>query len=381
MLVPSLAAAQIAVTAEAQSDGVNQIVLFTAEATEEAELTEEEKLTQDLRLMMISGALSMRLGQARAQQLYDNAQAGAGVSLSQTARSYVNEKLASLAVVWQGTQPDGTEGCRPYSVTLDLETGLEIGFDQLFSDAAGAVSAMEAIIENDVLDGMNAYIEAADLLPMPTNCFSFDETGLTVYYDDSRYRMFDGRCGYVTFYWHELAAFIGEDSPVYALSRPQEASAQAIRSAGGSFDGNGLLAVHEPLGGAMHAYSLTDEPDYTSYSILYPLSQPELRGMAVEIAKYAETDEADTPICAVRHSCISWHGLTTGMSTREEILSLLGEPDETHVYGEDEAFDVMLDPGESLLYRCDRAVLQAHLDEDGVLSCLILRDAMPESLY
>ena len=380
-LLPALAAADLAVTAQVKGDETNQIVLFSAErAADGAELSEEEKLAQDMRLMMVSGALSMRLGQARAQQLYDAAQSGAGVSLHQTAYSYVDEKLASLAIVWQGTQPDGTDACRPYSVTIDLETGFEIGFDQLFADAAGAVEAMEAIIETDILDDMNAYIEAADLLPMPTNCFSFDEIGLTVYYDDIRYRMFDGRSGHVTFYWHELAAFIGEDSPVYAISRPQEPSADSIRGANGRFD-HALLSVHEPLGAAMAAYDLTDEPDYTTYSLLYPLSQPAFRGMAVEIPKYAETDEEDTPICAVRHSRISWHGLTTGVTTREEVITLLGEPDDTHLYGEDEAFDMMLEPGESLLYRCDQAVLQAHLDEDGVLSCLILRDAMPESLY
>ena len=41
----------------------------------------------------------------------------------------------------------------------------------------------------------------------------------------------------------------------------------------------------------------------------------------------------------------------------------------------------LLTPGESLVYRCDWGVLEAHMDESGVLSCLILRDAMPETLY
>ena len=41
----------------------------------------------------------------------------------------------------------------------------------------------------------------------------------------------------------------------------------------------------------------------------------------------------------------------------------------------------LLVPGESLLYACEGYVLEAHLDADGVLSCLILRDAMPEPLY
>ncbi|MBR2941866.1 MAG: hypothetical protein IKB82_00555 [Clostridia bacterium] len=383
--LPALALAQITVTGEARQNGENRIFCFTAEAVPgETEISEEEQLALDMRLMMVNGAISMRLGQARAQQIYEMANAG-GLPIDQTAHGYADENLASLAVIWRGMQPDGSEACRPYSLTIDLNTGLEIAFDQLFADTAGAVAAMEDIIQRDYLESMNAYIEAADLLPMPTNCFSFDETGLTIYYDDTRYRMFDGSSGQVTFYWHEIAPFIGEDSPVYALSRPQAADVQAIRSAEGYFGKHNLLGVHEPLGKAMQAYGLTDEPDYTATSILYPLEGSALRGMAVEIPKYAETAPELTPISAVRHSRASWHGLVTGATTREEIVLLLGEPDDVHVYSEDEAFDMMLEPGESLVYALGKGarpmVLQAHLDGDGVLSCIILRDAMPESLY
>ena len=51
------------------------------------------------------------------------------------------------------------------------------------------------------------------------------------------------------------------------------------------------------------------------------------------------------------------------------------------VLDEDDALDAMLEPGTSLLYAVSGRVLQAHVGEDGVLSCLILRDAMPERLY
>ena len=384
LLLPTLALAQIEITGEALTSGENQIVLFSAQAVPAQEpLSEEEQLALDMKLMMVSGAIGMRFGQARAQQLFDNAREDSPV-IDQTARGYQDGKLASLAIVWEGTQPDGSDACRPYSLTIDLDTGLEIAFDQLFADTAGAVEAMEAIISRDLLSDMNAYIEAAELLPLPTNCFSVDETGLTVYYDDTRYRMFDGRSGAVTFYWHEIAQFIGEESPVYALARGQAADAEAIRSADGTFGGHRLLGLHEPLGKAMDAYALTDEPDYTTDSILYPLDAPELRGMAVEIPKYAETAPELTPISAVRHSRISWHGLTTGVTTREEITTLLGEPEQVIAYDEDEALDRLLEPGESLLYTLKgaaQAVLQAHVDEDGVLSCLILRSAMPESLF
>lgn len=43
------------------------------------------------------------------------------------------------------------------------------------------------------------------------------------------------------------------------------------------------------------------DPDYTKDSQVYLFEEAALRGWAVEIPKYAETDEADTPISAIRH--------------------------------------------------------------------------------
>lgn len=398
-LTPALALAEITVHGQTQSDGVNQVTRFFAEpvgwadvegervlTTEAApELSEEEQLAQETLLLQLNGQIDMVFSQARAQQLYENAQSGGRSVIHQTSFSYADDKLASLALLWDGMQPDGTQGVKPYTLSLDLTTGMPIAFDALFDDPDAAAAAMEAIIERDYLEEMNVYVEEADLLPLPRESFSFDETGLTVYYGDDRYRTYDGNGGYVTFYWYEIAAYIGEESPVYALSRPQEADAQAIRYADGYFGGYRLLGLYEPLGKAMLAYNLTDEPDYTADSILYPLSAPQLRGMSVEIPKYAETEEEETPISAVRHSRISWHGLTTGETLREQIVELLGEPEATILYDEDDASDMMLEPGESLLYSCESScgsmVLEAHLDGDGVLSCIILRDAMPERLY
>ena len=78
---------------------------------------------------------------------------------------------------------------------------------------------------------------------------------------------------------------------------------------------------------------------------------------------------------------MDFFGLVTGSSTREDIVALLGEPDSTLSYDEDDAFDMMVEPGESLCYEWGGRVLEAHLDGDGVLSVLILRGSMPEMLY
>lgn len=363
LMLPACALGEIAMTELSDADSGSTLAAF--------EIAQDSALS-DMARMAIEMQIEARFAQKAALSLLDRA----GAEILQEGRLYQDGRIASIARTWQGEQQNGRDGSSAACLTVSLETGMEIYMDELFADFDGAVAAMEAIIEADVLDGMNAYMENTDLLPMPTNSFFVDETGLTVFYPQERYSYFDGTSGSVTFYWHEIADYVGEGSPVYALSRPQAADAEAIRSGAGSF-GNEWLALGEPLGEAMTTCDLTDEPDYTTSAVVYASGDARLRGVSVEIPKYAETAPEDTSISAVRHSRVSFHGLTTGVSTREDIVQLLGEPDAVLAYSEDAAYDALLTPGESLVYTCKAYVLEAHMDEGGVLNCLILRDAMP----
>ena len=364
LCLPACALGEIAMTQLADAGSGSTLVAF--------EIAQDHTLSDMVRM-----ALEMQIEARFAQKAVLSMLDRAGAQIAQEGFLWQDGSLVSMARTWQGEQQNGRDGSSAACLTVSLETGFEIYMDELFADFDGAVAAMEAIIEADVLAGMNAYMENTDLLPMPTNSFFVDETGLTVFYPQERYSYFDGTSGSVTFYWHEIADYIGENSPVYALSRPQENSAEAIRNTADGF-GHAYLALGKSLGEAMEPCTLTDEPDYTANAIVYGSGDARLRGVSVEIPKYAETAPADTPISALRHSCVSFHGLTTGKSTKEDILALLGEPDAALVYSEDAAYDALLVPGESLVYACAGGVLEAHMDEDGVLSCLILRLDMPE---
>ena len=140
-------------------------------------------------------------------------------------------------------------------------------------------------------------------------------------------------------------------------------------------------AVGQKLGEVLSAYTLLTDPDYTKDSRVYLFEEASLRGWAVEIPKYAETDEAETPISAIRTTRADVCGLTVGKTTKAELTALLGEPLETRGYDADEAADRMLEAGESLFFALSGRILQAHVDENSVLQCLILRDAIPEALY
>jgi len=372
LTIPSCALA-VQIQVEPDPEGGSQLFFFSTKE-EMPQAAPGKAAPVDPVRMAIEMQIAVRFEQDQAKKAAERA------SVYQDGTLYQDGRIASMARTWQGEQANGREGSSAAALTVSLETGMEIYLDELFADYEGAIAAMEGIIERDVLDNMSDYMEYADLLPMPTDCYAITEQGLTVYWPEDRYRYFDGTSGSVTFLWHEIADYIGEESPVYELSRPKAVDVSGLRSAMalGIFDEYMQPRLHLELGKAKAVERLGD-PDYTIDALVYPVER--LRGFAVEIPKYAETDEDETPISAIRASCIATCGLMTGKTTVEELYAIFGEPAMTIAYDEDAAADALLDPGESLFFEEMECVLQAHFDEDGLLSCLILRSAMPESLF
>lgn len=374
LLLPVCAAAEIEMT-QAESEG-SRLVKFSIKS-DESDAQSGKEPASDPVSMAIDMQIEVRFAQEKAAAVAQRA----GAAIVQEGKLYQDGRIASMARTWQGTQTDGMDGSSADALTIWLETGKEIYLDELFADYEGALAAMEEIITRDVLQSMSDYMEFSDLLPMPENDYSVDEWGLTVYWPQERYRYFDGTSGRVTFYWHELAGYIGEESPVYALAHPDIPDRiDLIERAcmNGSLSDMLSFALGEQLGEMEQRYALAD-PDYTTDALVYPLER--VRGWSVEIPKYAQTPAEETPISAIRATRTCFAQLITGKTTDREALALLGEPVKETVYDEDAAFDAMLEPGISLFYEISGRVLQVHFDESGVLNCLILRGAMPESLY
>ena len=377
--VPTWALAELEIHMEQKEENGQSLTVFSAEETQTEENTPAPDATPNPALLMANGLIESCFEQTKAAQLTQRA----GAEIIQSGETHTLGNVASLVLRWNGTQPDGTAGSAVRALVLDRTTGEEIRLEQLFDDADTAIDAMERIIEDDVLPELSDYMEYSELLPMPRDAYAVDEYGLTVFYPDDSYRYFDEQSGAVQFAWHELAAYIGESSPVY-----EAAHAQGDMNALADAAGDGRLpgpmtqaAVGQKLGEVLSAYTLLTDPDYTKDSRVYLFEEASLRGWAVEIPKYAETDEAETPISAIRTTRADVCGLTVGKTTKAELTVLLGEPLETRVYDADEAADRMLEAGESLFFALSGRILQAHVDENSVLQCLILRDAIPEALY
>ena len=136
----------------------------------------------------------------------------------------------------------------------------------------------------------------------------------------------------------------------------------------------------QKLGEVLSAYTLLTDPDYTKDSQVYLFEEAALRGWAVEIPKYAETDEAETPISAIRTTRADVCGLTVGKTTKAELTARArGAAGNAEPTTRTSAADRMLEAGESLLFDVvRRAFCRRTWMKTVCCSCLILRDAMPE---
>ena len=272
---PAWAAAELDVNMEQKEENGQTLTVFSAEAGE-AETTAAPEETPDPALATANGLIEARFEQTKAAQLTQRA----GAEIIQSGETHTLGNVASLVLRWNGTQPDGTSGSAVRALVLDRTTGEEIRLEQLFDDADAAIGAMERIIEDDVLPELSDYMEYSELLPMPRDAYAVDEYGLTVFYPDDSYRYFDEQSGAVQFAWHELATYIGENSPVY-----EAAHAQGDMNVLADAAGDGRLpgpmtraAVGQKLGEVLSAYTLLTDPDYTKDSRVYLFEEASLRG-------------------------------------------------------------------------------------------------------
>lgn len=288
---------------------------------------------------------------------------------------YQKGDMLSVAVSRRGEQADGSLGDSVTAMVFDLKTGDRIPLEALFADPQASLDAMEGIIETEIGGSLNAYMENAKITPMPRDNYSIDALGVTVYYPASQYSMVSGSAGACQFYFYELEDGLSELGKTLSAVEETADAAKGIRDAVsmGAFP-NWVADVKlgEPIGTYMKEYTQLTDPDYTLESRVYLFEEPQLRGMSLETWLYAECEEEEAPLTAIRAARIDLFGIRPGISMLAECEKLLGAPDGRATLDENDAVDLMLEPGDSLFYVSGENTLEIHADQQGVVSCLIL---------
>ena len=331
----------------------------------------------------LNAAIETGLSLANARLLLERVRAAGGepegqATLTMETAVYRAGNVLSVAVSRTGEQADGSIGHSVTALVFDLMTGDPVALDALFADPEAAYAHMEAVLQEELGESMNAYTDNASVLPMPRDNYALDALGLTVYYAPSQYTTVSGRAGAFHFYYYELEPYLSElGQALTAREEDGQDAAAAIREAvaQGAFP-NWIEGVRigEPIGAYLDAYTLAADPDYTLESRVYLFSEPQLRGLSLETWLYAECAEEEAPVTAIRASRIDLFGLRPGVTTLAECEQLLGTPDGRTLRDADDAYNMMLEEGESLFYLSGGYSLEVHADAQGVVSCLILYD-------
>lgn len=288
---------------------------------------------------------------------------------------YQKGDVLSVAVSRRGEQADGSLGDSVTAMVFDLKKGDRIPLEALFADPQASLGAMEGIIETEIGGSLNAYMENAKITPMPRDNYSIDALGVTVYYPASQYSMVSGSAGACQFYFYELEDGLSELGKTLSAAEETADAAKGIRdavSAGAFPNWVADVKLGEPIGTYMKKYTQLTDPDYTLESRVYLFEEPQLRGMSLETWLYAECEEEEAPLTAIRAARIDLFGIRPGISTLAECEKLLGAPDGRATLDGNDAVDLMLEPGDSLFYVSGENTLEIHADQQGVVSCLIL---------
>ena len=237
---------------------------------------------------------------------------------------------------------------------VDGETGEEIGLDAVFTDLDDLQAFLDEYVEENVLEDLNTYLDASDLLPVPLDNVRFDEFGVTFHYPSERFMYFSGHAGAVQLQWYELEELL--------LAPPESTTLARLRQ--GELCGLTLNASVEEL---TARFGQVTDPDYVyDGGLLYEFEAPALRGIQA-----IETEVGRAGI--LRASRFDVDGVRPG-SSAAEARERLGTPTATEAVSSEAAEMGRLSPGNVICY--DLGAL-----EEGGNACLRLYFDETDALY
>lgn len=266
----------------------------------------------------------------------------AGIEALRTEKAYPlelgEEKAAlSLCLTAEGDLRFGRYAQLVRTGLVDAETGEALALDAVFADVDALQAFLDEYVEENVLDALNTYLDANDLLPVPLDAVCFDAQGVTFHYPMERFQYFSGHAGAVQLQWYELREQLRLDPPEQPFPLlPGQAIDQCLETYG----------------------SLTD-PDLVAGGELYEFEAPALRDVQ------AVADE-NGRITAVRAARFSVRGAVPGM-TKAEAAALLGEAENVFPLEAGAAAGLRLRPGEAAWYPWQEGeILTLYFDADGL---------------
>lgn len=304
--------------------------------------------------------------------------ANAPVKLNVSYTHMLTADVFSCAILAEGAVETSRSTQVWSTLNVDLRTGREIGFGDLFSDTDAALEAIAVLLDEQIAPELSAHLAAGSLTPVPAR-FTLSPTGLTLYYDIDSFRTLSDRAGTVTLLWTELRTHLRleADDVLTVIGAAEqltldEASADKMAEAlsGGALPGI-PAAMGQPMQSLIDRYALLNDPDIYEGGRMIALEDGAFR--EAWLLTDALTEHFDTSVVqGIRADRLNFFGLCTDVTTRDEWRAALGAPQTTLTVDENRADSWRIVPGTSDYYALGEYRLRLHADEEGVLRTVFL---------
>jgi len=276
----------------------------------------------------------------------------AGVEAARQEQTYAltlpdGSQALSLCLTVEGDIRFGRYAQITRTALLAADTGEALGLEAVFSDVEALQAALDAYVEENLLDNLNTYLDVNDLLPVPLDAVCFGPEGVAFHYPAERFMFFSGHSGALHLKWYELEGLL-------ALSIPDTEEMAAAR------EGRmGPVSLGDSMADLLERFGSLTDPDLVTGGELYEFESPLLRGLQ------AVADETGAVI-ALRSARFDLDGLQPGAS-REEAESLLGAPASATALDGGAAQYLRVRPGTVAAYTQEHCLLKLYYDESGTL--------------
>ena len=264
------------------------------------------------------------------------------------------------------------------AVNIDLTGGHPITWDDLFTQPEEALEAIGEYLDESVAPELSAHLSAGSLAPLPET-FGLSPWGLTLLYPIEQLSTLQDEAGAVTILWSEIQECLNleEGSVLHRIGAADNLlfPEDPLAALADALSGGGIPGVPAAIGQSVQEltdrYGLQIDPDLYEGGRMFLPDDSAFR--QVWLLTDALTDKWDASVVqGLRADRLNLLGLRTGVTTREEYVAALGDPESTLAVNEDRAMNWRIVPGTSDYYTVGNCRLRLHVDEEGVLRSVFI---------
>ncbi len=287
--------------------------------------------------------------------------------------------VLSVTIHARGKMSNGREGDENRAMVFDLQTGQRLGIDAFLADPESAAQAMENELYETWVEEFSGYMDSSEVSPLPMDNFAVDETGITFFYPSSQVRLISGYAGAAAFTYGELEEMgalkldQGDALLRMGMTSRKARTAQEIKQLlqKGTLPGV-PVSIDDELPPVLARYRLSRTPDQYPGGRYFVLEAPQFREVLLLSDALTPKGYEGSKVEGILSRRCDLLGLGVHSTHQQDWRALLGQPEATVTYTEEQGYDYGYPAGEMDYYTIGDYQLRLHADTDRLLALVIL---------